>query len=206
MKNSSASMIEMSKNMDFIEMNDVESDFMDIDIDDLLENKCENYVYIDIQGFRTSRNRFICKEFCLVDGDSMFHTFVKSPYSFNKMPAYYRRQANWLINRFHGIKYEHGDTHIIELKQTMFTKIHDKTILVKGIEKIAWLQYIFRDCGKINCVNIEDMDVDLSLDKNKLFDVCEYHNRIFGGGNGPCAMTNALILQHLYDKNSRNIE
>lgn len=115
-------------------------ELMDIDIEDLCENKCNNYVYVDVQGFRTSRNRFICKEFCLVDGDFIYHTFVKSPYSFNKMPEYYRRQANWLMNRYHGIKYSYGDTYIIEMKQKMFAKVRNKTILVKGIQKISWLK------------------------------------------------------------------
>lgn len=186
---------------DIIEMRDFESDMMDIDVDDLVENKYKDHVFIDIQGFRTKGNRFICKEFCLIDGEFIFHTFVKSPYNFNKMPDYYRRQARWLMNRFHGIKYEHGDTNIVELKQKMFAKIHNKTILVKGIEKIAWLQYIFRDCGKITIQNIENLNFNLNLTENDIFDVCEYHERIFGWANGPCALTNARMIQYLFNKN-----
>lgn len=183
---------------------DVDSgvEMMDIDIDYLSENVCSNYVYVDVQGFRTTRNRFICKEFCLVDGYFMFHTFVKSPYSFDKMSAFYQRQAKYLINHIHGIKYDYGETNIIELKQKMYAKVQNKTILVRGNQKIAWLKYIFRDCGEINCLNIYDLNFDLSLKKNYPYDVCEYHNRIFDSSNGPCAMSNALMLQDLTNKNS----
>lgn len=182
---------------------EAESELMDIDVEDLCENKCSNYVYVDVQGFRSSRNRFICKEFCLVDGEFIYHKFIKSPYSFNKLPEYYRRQANWLMKRYHGIKYEYGDTNIIEVKHDMFAEIANKTILVKGIQKISWLKYMFRDCGEIQCLNIEDLEnFDLSLIKKDPYDVCHYHNEIFGWGNGPCAMTNALIIQDLSNKNS----
>lgn len=190
-----------------VENNDanmLELRFMDVDVDELIENKYyNNFVYVDVQGFRTFHNRFMCKEFCLVDGDFIYHALVKSPYSFNKMPAYYQRQANWLINQYHRIKYDCGDVHINELKEATFSRIENKTILVKGVQKISWLKHMFRDCGNIECVNVEDLDeFDLTDRRTEPYDVCEYHNKIFGWTQGPCAMTTALMLQDLTLKNS----
>lgn len=181
---------------DNVDMLDLE--FMDVDVDELIQKNYKNCVYMDIQGFRTSRHQFMCKAICLVDGDSIFHRLVKSPYSFNRMSKYYQRQANWLINRYHGLKYDCGDFHIIEVKDLIFPKIRDKIVLVKGAEKVSWLKHIFRDRGEIECVNVEDLDdFDLSLRKTEPYDVCEYHRKISGWTEGPCAMSTALMLRDL---------
>lgn len=196
---STESMLEMDEKMDV----DSDVDMMDIDTDYLSENICNNYVYVDLQGFRGRHNRFICKEFSLLSDDFIYHALIKSPYNFNKLPAYYQRQAKWLTNHYHGIKYDCGDKHIIEVKQTIFPKIQGKTILVKGAEKILWLKYIFRDCGDIDCVNAEDLDdFDFPRKRTESYDVCEYHSKIVSRMEGPCAMSTVLMLQDVTFKNT----
>lgn len=178
------------------------NDLTSVNIDDSMTNPYSDFVYVDVQGFRTYRNRFICKEFCLVDGDYIFHTFVKSPYSFNKMPQYYQRQANWLINRHHGIKYDYGDMDAMNLKQQIFPKLKDKTIIVNdSCHKIHWLKYMFRHFGEINVIDINTLNFDRNLRSSDPYAICDYHNKIFGWKEGPCAMSTALMLQDLACKN-----
>lgn len=190
----------MVENSD-VEMMEIE--FMDVDIPDLIPKKREQTVYVDVQGFKTSRNRFMCKEFCLVDGDFIYHTLVKSPYNFHRMPIYYQKQAMWLTNHHHGIKYGAGDIHIQELIKEIYPRMQNKVILVKGIEKISWLQYIFRDYGETMCVkNIEELDVfDILPRSSRPYEMCSYHSAIFTWSGGPCAKSNALMLQDLSVKN-----
>lgn len=87
-----------------------------------------NYVFIDIHGFR-HRERFICKEFCLIDGDYQFHALVKSPYSFEKLNEFYQRHA-LLQTKFHGLTFDCGDIHPIDLKQAVFPKLMNKQIII----------------------------------------------------------------------------
>lgn len=186
------------KSFKMMENNDVEMldlDFKDTDIDELNEKQHNNYVFIDVQGFKTSRNRFMCKEFCLVDGDYIYHALVKSPYSFSKMQLHYKRQALWLINHYHKLEYDCGNVHINDLKKHILPKIQGKTILVKGLEKISWLKDIFRETP-IDCENIEDLDdIDLYPKKQETYEMCSYHKRLFGWRGGPCSMSKTLMMQ-----------
>lgn len=181
--------METDENFDFMETDEAENVSS-------LENKCDKFVFVDVQGFLTFKNRFMCKEFCLVDDDYIFHTFVKSPYSFNKMSSRYQREANWLTHHFHGIKYDCGDINIFELKEKIFPKIRGKTILVKGLQKVSWLKEIFHKCGGIDCMNIEDTPCDLNLRSRTWHESCDYHTKIFGiWDKGPCAKSTALMIQ-----------
>lgn len=180
------------------------SEWMDIDIEDLCVNQNEQYVYIDVQGFKMSRNRFMCKEFCLVDGEFKYHSFYKSPFSMNKLSKFYQRQANWLTKHYHRIMYNYGDANIIELKQNLISKVQNRIVLVKGVGKTEWLKYIFRDCVEIQCYNIEDLNFDLNVMK-KNYNVCQYHRQYFSE-NGPCAMTNAFMIQDLCNKHSKSLD
>lgn len=179
-------------------------EWMDIDIEDLCVNQNKKYVYIDVQGFKLSRNRFMCKEFCLVDGDFVYHSFIKSPFCMNKLSKFYQKLANWSINHYHRIKYDYGDKNIIELKQNLIPKVQNKIVLVNGAEKSKWLEYIFRDCVELQCFNIEDLNFDLRKMK-KNYNVCHYHRQYFSG-NGPCAMTNAFMIQDLCNKHSKSLD
>lgn len=182
------------------------NEFMEIDFDDLEVNQNKKYIYIDVQGFKMSRNRFMCKEFCLVDGEYIYHSFIKSPFNIDKLAKSYQRQANWSIDHGHRIKYNYGNTHIIELKEILISKvkIQNKIILVKGVKKTEWLRYMFRDCVEFQCYNIEDLNFDLTKMK-KYYDVCHYHRQYFSE-NGPCALTNAFMLQDLCNKHSKSLD
>lgn len=179
---------------------DSESDFMDFS-DSSEENSLldYNYIFVDLQGFKTYRNRFICKEFCLIDNEYTFHTLIKSPYIFNKIPAHYKRQAYWLTNFHHGLLYESGDCNIIEVIEKLYTRFQNRKVAVKGSEKIKWLQYMFRNCCEIECVNFDDLDYDHSLERLKSQKICKFHadNLI----QPVCALRNVLLMQDISNNN-----
>lgn len=185
---------------------DMDIDFDDsmcIDVDcndELFHNSYENYIFVDMQGFKSYRNRFICKEFCLIDGNDVYHAMIRSPYKFERLSSHYRRQAQWLNRNYHGLSFDGGDVHIIEMKQKIFPKVLGKTILVKGVEKVNWLQHMFRDCGEINCVNVEDLNIDHSFEYNS-YDICKNHRKTLTQKQYICAKTNAMMLQDIAKRN-----
>lgn len=182
-----------------IESNDMDTldlEFMDVDIPELIRKSCENCVYVDVQGFKTSRNRFMCKEFCLVDGDFIYHALVKSPFPFKKMVKYYQKQANWLTDNHHKIRYYDGDIHIHDMRKDVLPRLQNKTIIVKGSEKVSWVQQIFENYDGINCMNIEDFADFEPFERNsQSFDLCYYHSYVFTSAGGPCAKSTALMIQ-----------
>lgn len=167
----------------------------------------KEYVYVDIQGFKRPKNYLVCKEFCLLDDNGYkFHALVKSSIEFKKLPSHYKRQAIWLMNNHHRISYDCGDVDPFDLREQMYPKLQDKIILVKGSEKIRWLQYMFRHFGELECLDIDSLGFDMMLKQKDPYNICEYHNRIFGWTSGPCAMSNALLIQDLAHKNFSKLQ
>lgn len=91
-----------------------------------------------------NKNRSMCKEFCLVDGDETFHAIVKSWFPYKKLLGHYKRHIEWLTNYFHGLNYECGNIHMDELKKIVYPKLVGKVVIVKGREKTERIQYMFR--------------------------------------------------------------
>lgn len=184
-------------------------DLLGIDINSLEVNElpdvCNDYVFVDLQGFRAPR-RYICKEFCLIDKNYEFHAIVKSPVSFKSLNSYYQRQVNCLTRFFHGIKYDSGDVNIAEVVKTIYPKLMGKKVLVKGEDKVIWFNYIFRHCEDILCLNIENLGLDHSLHRIEPYDICEYHNKVYGWKEGPCALSAALKLKDILINNSDKIQ
>lgn len=154
-------------------------------------------VFLDVQGFRTFNHRFIVKEICLsdYDDDEIFHAIIKSPYSFNKLNGYYQRQAEWTTRFCHGLTFDSGDMSIIELLEKVYPRIKDKQVIVKGAEKLRWLRYIFRKCGEIHGSNVDDVaEISKECDE-KMYDICDYHNEVFGWEPCRCALSTVLKLK-----------
>lgn len=160
------------------------------------------FVYVDIQGFKMPGNRLMCKEFCLLDDrDYVFHAFVKSTTNFKRLPSFYKRQAIWLMNNHHKIDYYIGDVDPFALCDQMFPKMQNKIVLVKGLEKVGWLKEMFHDYGEIECLDINSLDFDGPLKQAEPYNVCDYHNHVFNWTKGPCAMSTALLVRDLAHKN-----
>lgn len=177
---------------------DSDSDFSDYEENSLLDY---DYIFVDMLGFKSYRNRFICKEFCLIDNEFTFHTLVASPYIFNKIPLHYKRQAYWLTNFYHGLSYDLGETSIIEIKEKLYKRFENRKVAVKGAEKVKWLQFMFRDCCEIECVNFDDLDYEhswqIDLPQKKL---CNYHDDT-NLVHPECALKNTLLMQNISSKN-----
>lgn len=190
-----------------VDIIDIHTEFEKIKIDEVEIESIRNfYVYVDIQGFKKPQNRFICKEFCLLqDNGYKFHTFVKSTMSFKKLPSFHKRQALWLMNNHHKIDYDFGDMDSFDLRDQMYPKMRNKIILVKGSDKIKWLKYMFRHHGEIECIDIDSLDLDTSMKQIDPYEICDYHNQVFGWTPGPCAMSTALMIQDLAHKNTHKL-
>lgn len=166
------------------------------------KNEDKQWVFVDLQGFKVNKNRFMCKEFCLVNGDEIFHAIVKSWYPYRKLLSHYTRQVDWLTDKFHGLTYDCGDIHIDEMTNIVYPKLMDKIVIVKGAEKVKWMRYIFRKHGDISCGNIEDLNFDMCIDSKEEYAVCNYHNARYGWSKCQCAMSKALRLQHISNVNA----
>lgn len=152
-------------------------------------------VFVDVQGFRTKKNRFIVKEFCLSDDDGIFHSIVKSPYNFKKLNDFHQIHANWVTRFCHGLTWDCGDITIDQLRDTVFPRIKDKHIFVKGAEKITWLKYLFRNYGMIQGCSIEEMGTISEELNEKVYDVCDHHNHLFGWNPCRCALATVYKLR-----------
>lgn len=180
----------------FIEFDDVESNLMEVDE----EGDKNNLVFVDIQGFRSRNGAFICKEFCLVSGDDVYHSIIKSPFRFGKLLGHFKNQANYNTRYIHGLTWECGDDHLIDFLQTAYMKTLGKIIVVKGDQKVKWLEYLFRNCGEIDCKNMEDWGYCKSVHLNtKMYEICDYHNSNYSP-KWRCAKENALKLQEIVTK------
>lgn len=163
----------------------------------------EEWVFVDLQGYKISYSRFMCKEFCLINGQEKFHAIVKSWYPYNKIMSLYKRQIEWLSKNFHKLDYNCGDLDINELTKLVYPKLLGKVVIVKGADKIKWMKYIFRKYGDISCRNIEDLSYEMSDQWNgNNYALCEYHNALYGWSKCHCAMSNALKIQDISNINA----
>lgn len=191
-----------------------DADILDIHIDPLEKmeieeeeycceiDKLHNCVFVDLQGFKKSKNQFICKEFCyLNDFGIKYHVFVKSPSHFHTFPPYYHRLAIWQMKHYHKIDYNFGDTNLNDFRELMYPQLSKKIVLVKGMEKVTLIKKMFNEYGRITCLDIMSMGFDLSHKQAGLYNVCEYHKSIPGWTQGPCALTNAFKIRDLAEKN-----
>lgn len=168
---------------------------------DTIESVHNSYVYVDIQGFRKPKG-LICKEFCLVDdNDFKFHAFVKPTVDFKKLSGFKKHQATYLMKHYHKIPYDFGTMDPFDLCDQMYPKLLNKIVLVEGSEKVRWLKYMFRKHGEIECIDINTLNFDTSLKKADPYDICDFHNSVFGWTPGSCAMGTGLLIQDLTRKN-----
>lgn len=165
----------------------------------IIDDDIKNYVIVDLLGYR-NRHRFICKEFCLIDGGFTYHTIIKNPHPFKDMSTYYKRHAEWAMRYFHGLSMECGDIHVVEMIQKMYPKLKNKKILMYNSWKIPWMRYLFRNYDEIECVCIQDTNIDMDLRMQSDYTYCDYHKE-----NGPehseCSLACALEMKDIVETN-----
>lgn len=164
--------------------------------------KLNNCVFVDIQGFEIAKNRFICKEFCyLNDFDVKYHAFLKSVSYFYTLTPYYHRLAIWMMKNQHKIDYNFGGADPDYFCEQMYPYLANKIILMKGFEKVTWLKQMFHRYGRINCLDIMSLGFNLTHKQSEPYNVCEYHKSVPGWRQGPCALTFASMIRDLVKKN-----
>lgn len=169
-----------------------------VDLVDEKIPKCKDYVFVDLQGFRGRNNQFICKEFCLVDGTETVHELISSPFPLDRLPLPLQCRADWLTYNHHGLSFDRGHLPFDELKANVFPKIQNKTVYVRGSEKVKWMEYMFRHCGTLKVINIADLGYTVRFTYPK--EPCGYH--MLHSVNIPdyaCARSNAKTLQEKLD-------
>lgn len=162
-----------------------------------LRNK-RKFAFLDVQGFKRDFNSFVVKEFCLISDDFEFHEIVKSPCTFNELNHYYKRQADWVTRKYHGLKFEAGTITLDELVERTLEYVIGKTILVKGIEKVEWVHQIYGDHCYVRCENIEHHDSFVTTMRNKaeIWSICTHHGQFHRYNNCRCALANARSLRN----------
>lgn len=153
-----------------------------------------DFAFIDLQGFLYNhKNSLLVKEICILTKNIKFHEFVKSPFPFNKLNYHFKKQAKWLEDYHHGLNWDMGYITLQELRTTISPILNGKILFVKGANKVKWMEDILDD-KKIICINMEDINCDLSLNKwettiNQFS--CEKHKNL----SSHCARSNATLLK-----------
>lgn len=157
--------------------------------------------FVDVQGFKTTSNTFIVKEFCLLHKDFAFHSIVRSPCMRSELLKIYRRQADWLSYTYHGLEFDSGTMLLTDLVQHTLEHVNGTSLVVKGVEKVEWLKEIYRDRCKVDCFNIEDYDPTFKFNAKTRFEInaiCEYHKKLQPYSKSHCALSNARELREYY--------
>lgn len=161
----------------------------------------QNVIFVDIRGFRSNFGRFICKEFCLIDSDGgIYHKFIKSSFPVKKLKYCHQVKVEYEQKCGHRIPYDYGDINKIELITDTYHKFNSKKkILVRDHFVEPDLKYIFRNTCEIDCMKLNDLPDYNYFNKNlDLLPYCDFHNKIYGWGNGPCAKNTALKLRYTF--------
>lgn len=153
------------------------------------------YSFVDLQGFYNYKNDFIVKEFAIATKDFTQIYLVKPPYNFSTLTDSEKRQVRWL-ERNRGIYWREGFVDYLEFKRLIKPVLLDKTLFVKGYEKINWVKKLSPFCSVIDieeqgCPNLETLCK--KYDKDKKFN-CFNHKNV-------CALKNVLCVKRWYYDN-----
>lgn len=167
-----------------------------------VEEKNVNFVYMDLQGFRSSGDYFILKELCLLAQDYVFHDFIKSPFEYKNLSSYFKRQADWLTYNFHGLRFDDDGLFLKQIVDSLFPLIEGKVVIVKGMQKIDWIQNIFKKRGHIECLNIEEVSDDSSfkrtLAEENEYIPCSHHRHLRSHKTCHCARAAAEKIREMH--------
>lgn len=156
----------------------------------------DDVVFIDVQGFKTTDNAFILKEFCLLHGNFEFHDIVKSPCMRKDLSNIYKRQADWLTFTYHGLKFDSGNITLNELIELTSEHVNGRTLVVKGYEKAEWMRKIYGNYD-VECVNADEFRsfIFTTTTKYEIDSICPHHKRLHGFNKCNCALSRARQLK-----------
>lgn len=155
-------------------------------------------VFADVQGFKSSKDKFVIKEICILNQDFEIHEIIRRPYPLNHLSFSYKKQVKWLLNNHHGISWNEGNTSLSKLKKEVKSITNEVDIvLVKGFEKVHWIGNIFPENVVVR--NIEDYQNTSDFYASAhLFERCRNHK--INNSTHHCALQNALLLQKCFNE------
>lgn len=142
-----------------------------------------NFLIVDLQGFTIEQNRFLPKELAAYNGKEICHYVFKPPFPFKMLPLNLQKNATWLMNNYHCIRWQDGSTPLHQFEK-IIEDLSDKadTIYVKGKEKAKFFQ-------KYTPKRVVELDEQPSLQQSQ--PSCLYH---FTNTKCMCALTNVYYL------------
>lgn len=153
---------------------------------------------VDMQGFKDLRNRFILKEFAFATSEHTQVFLLKPPFTYNDLYSEEKKQVSW-IQRNRGIYWNEGYIVYEEFKKYIkpFLEKH-RNILVKGLEKIRWMEEICSNCniielGEKGCPNFTTL-YNSFLNSTVNYN-CAYHKKY-------CALKNVISLRKWFIENN----
>lgn len=156
----------------------------------------QDYIFVDLQGFKWSNNEFIIKEFALATNEYTQVFLVKPPYSFSRLSPNEKRHITW-VEKNCGILWREGFIDYREFQRIIVNYLKDKKIFVKGLEKVQWVkhlspgstvldlderqQYSFRQLYEKYCIKSDAYN-------------CVHHKKY-------CALKNVICIKNWYSDN-----
>ncbi|OXU28892.1 hypothetical protein TSAR_016624 [Trichomalopsis sarcophagae] len=148
-------------------------------------------------GFKGVKGDFVLKELAYIDPYEEFPVpkvaLFKPPYDWSLLPSKSKSENLYLQHYFHGLNWSDGiisydkiDAVVQKIKE--LAEGNSIIILVKGKQKIKWLQPYFKEIK-----NLEDAGCPfLRSDRFRRLIVCKYHP---GGWQNNCAVQNVQAIQ-----------
>lgn len=148
---------------------------------------------LDVQGFKTSNNRFIFKEVAIFNFGSgnLTSYLLKPPVPWDSMEIRYKRENAWLSRSFHGLQWDSGDIPYHKLHSLLSHLLTSSaTVFVKGLEKRKWIQDEFPETTVVNaedhgCPSLQN------LKEHFITSPCLNHSLMLAN----CAIQNVLLLK-----------
>lgn len=179
-------------------------------------------IVVDLQGFKDSKNKFIIKEFALATKEYTQMFLIKPPYAYSTLSPEEKKHVIW-IQRNRGIYWKEGFIDVRVFKKIVKPYLENKSIFVKGNEKVKWVKELCPDCNvfdiaEMGCPNLttlselycknrhpksnETNDGDVWWDHpsgiNNVCYNCVYHKKM-------CALKNVILLKHWIGDNPTSI-
>lgn len=172
-----------------------------------------SFAFMDFQGFKNNRDRFVVKEVAIITKNIVFHDIVKTtPSPFSSLDFDHKKQAKWIIYNFHGLKWHWGSITFQELRKTIDPILNGKKVFVKGESKVEWLEQILGlKWGICKTINVEELNSARSLCINngctyEIFQVCELHKAMKNKTSCHCALKNVRILEKWFQLNQEAVK
>lgn len=108
-------------------------------------------IIVDLQGFKSTYNNFICKELAVASicGSVLDHFIFATPPSLRN----FSKENAWITANLHSLRWTDGDVPLNKIREVLDRLISENTtVYVKGLEKKRWIrQYCPQD------THIEDL-------------------------------------------------